>query len=148
MIGSKKCYGCKEEKVLELFGRHNNTKDGRQHYCLECAKECRKANREKNIEYQRKRRKLNVATAQNYGITLDEYERMEAAQDYRCYICEKHRDDTYRGKLYLDHCHKTNTIRKFLCQHCNTMLGFAGDDTKILRKALSYLLEHKTEGET
>ena len=139
MTGYKKCYGCQTMVSLNKFGLHNNTPDKRQHYCKGCQAHYRRVNSKKNIRYQRERRKKNVAVVNQYGISLKEYEAMHIKQDYRCAICEKHRDDTYRGKLYIDHCHATEKIRGLLCQHCNTMLGFASDDRGVLLRAIKYL---------
>lgn len=41
--------------------------------------------------------------------------------------------------LNLDHCHKTNTFRGWLCMRCNTAIGKLGDDLMGAWKALNYL---------
>lgn len=48
------------------------------------------------------------------------------------------------GQICYDHCHETDTFRGWLCQRCNTILGFAKDDVERLRKLADYLDEcHK-----
>lgn len=44
-----------------------------------------------------------------------------------------------RKEWHIDHCHKTNTFRGFLCQHCNHLLGNARDNSQILAGAIEYL---------
>jgi hypothetical protein len=41
--------------------------------------------------------------------------------------------------LAIDHCHKTNTFRGFLCDSCNLGLGKFYDSKELLRKAIIYL---------
>jgi hypothetical protein len=56
----------------------------------------------------------------------------------RCAICEcEFPKDTKH--IHVDHCHKTNIIRGFLCASCNKGLGFFKDDVRILERAISYL---------
>ena len=42
-------------------------------------------------------------------------------------------------KIYYDHNHQNGKFRGWLCQSCNSMLGFAKDDITILQKAIGYL---------
>ncbi len=46
-------------------------------------------------------------------------------------------------KLFEDHCHETGLPRGLLCQHCNSMLGFARDETTILENAIKYLEKYR-----
>jgi hypothetical protein len=43
------------------------------------------------------------------------------------------------SNLSLDHCHKTNEFRGWLCQVCNNAIGMLGDDIESLTRALDYL---------
>jgi hypothetical protein len=54
-------------------------------------------------------------------------------EDSRCECCRKVK------KLVLDHCHKTQSFRGWLCNDCNTALGKLGDNTTGVLKALDYL---------
>ena len=42
----------------------------------------------------------------------------------------------------LDHDHLTGEFRGWLCNKCNSALGWFKDDPKIISKALDYLKEH------
>jgi hypothetical protein len=54
-------------------------------------------------------------------------------------ICSS-KDSGFRGKSHpLDHNKKTGQIRGILCHKCNTMIGLAGENPVVLRKAIEYL---------
>jgi len=46
-------------------------------------------------------------------------------------------------KFVLDHDHDTNSVREKLCYRCNSLLGQALDDKKILQAAIEYLERHE-----
>ena len=81
-----------------------------------------------------------------YNLTPQEYETKLANQDYKCAICGKDANNNIRRDkvepLYVDHCHKTNTLRDLLCHQCNSFLGHAKDNIEILQKAIDYLHKH------
>jgi hypothetical protein len=54
----------------------------------------------------------------------------------QCEVCGRR-----NGKhgIALDHCHQTGGFRGWLCYSCNTILGHAGDNPKILRDLITYL---------
>ena len=62
---------------------------------------------------------------------------------YRCPIClgnaEEVGDLQKRTAWVLDHCHKNNTFRGWLCHKCNRALGNFNDDIAILKRAIKYL---------
>lgn len=69
----------------------------------------------RNYEYQKK-----------YGITIDEYNKMDSEQNSVCKICMNPETSTRDGKvlrLSVDHCHRTGVIRGLLCRGCNTSIG-------------------------
>ena len=75
-----------------------------------------------------------------YGIEPEDYDRMLADQDGKCYICDKMSGETKGTKLYIDHDHDTGEVRKLLCARCNTMTGIAEDPN--FERVLQYLEEH------
>ena len=60
-------------------------------------------------------------------------------QPKSCEICKCERT------LCFDHDHKTDKFRGWICQHCNSALGFVNDDTKILKKMIEYLQGAKSK---
>lgn len=77
--------------------------------------------------------------ARQYQLTLAEYEQMAKDQGHKCLICEVEDWAALRGKLYVDHDHKTGQVRGLLCHHCNVALGNLRDDPELLKRALRYL---------
>lgn len=75
-----------------------------------------------------------------YGITLEEYERMLAAQGGRCWICQG--VDSVR--LSVDHCHATGDVRALLCGNCNRLIGYAKEDGEVLVRAAHYVRQFCT----
>jgi len=47
-----------------------------------------------------------------------------------------------RNGIVLDHDHKTNRIRGWLCSNCNTIIGLAHEDTKVLGSIIDYINEN------
>lgn len=167
----KKCNTCGEEKLLDLFAKNKSRKDGYASECKACMsarnKASRLANPEKFKEAARKWREsspnyLKQWKARNkkrtkvmkrkeylkskYGISLEQYEDMRVAQQYRCYVCDKHEDEIPNPgptALNVDHCHDTGVIRKLLCMSCNIALGKVNDDVEILQRCIEYIKEHK-----
>jgi hypothetical protein len=70
-----------------------------------------------------------------YGISPAEYDALLAKQGGACAICRKRS----KGRLCVDHCHLTGTIRGLLCRACNLVLGALKDDQASLVAALAYL---------
>lgn len=122
---SKCCTRCKEEKPLdnEHFPPHNKTKSGFDSWC----KECRSSYRSET------RRGL-------YRSMISDKDLKEIIETVKeCVICGSEED------LVVDHCHKTNTIRGMLCNHCNKGLGHFRDDPNLLEFARIYLLANSKE---
>jgi hypothetical protein len=132
----RKCRSCgleahtEEELSLFVFGKNN--KHGRRLVCKACA----------NKQWQAQPNYQDIILKARYGITTDDYNQMFIEQEGCCAICNIHQKDT-KKRLYVDHCHDTGKVRQLLCQHCNTLLGFARDDTKVLSEAIKYINKHK-----
>jgi len=74
--------------------------------------------------------------------------------NYKCPIClntkgqfyEDTNDITRRGTINdswcLDHDHSTGKFRGWLCNKCNSALGFFGDDVDIIKRAVKYMEEY------
>lgn len=54
-------------------------------------------------------------------------------------LCELCFQPSTHKSLHLDHCHKTNKFRGWLCAKCNMGIGHLGDDLDGLRAAVKYL---------
>jgi hypothetical protein len=85
--------------------------------------------RKRNRDYQRKKNGVVVTAADEelYNNALS------------CEIC----GITFTGKRsekQLDHDHKTGRVRGVICYKCNSVLGYAKDDSRILILAANYLI--------
>jgi|ERR1700722_4220582 len=75
-----------------------------------------------------------------YGMTLEDYRRMVAAQGGLCAICRKKQLGDKRTKhSHVDHCHKTGKVRGILCGNCNIGIGKFNDNPELLDRAAAYL---------
>ena len=81
-----------------------------------------------------------------FGITVDQYLEMLAAQDGRCAWCERR---PYKGgkRLQVDHDHQCcpgrnscgKCVRGLVCQTCNQNLHFYRDDPALVGRGVAYL---------
>lgn len=76
-----------------------------------------------------------------YGITVEEYRKLEKRQRGVCAICKNPASyararDT---RLHVDHCHKTGRVRGLLCYNCNVGIAKFSDDPQLLRSAARYV---------
>ena len=135
-----------KENQLELFVF--KTKVEKEHNCD--TKVCTKCGIEKPLEYFYKAPMHKAYPEKNYRfstcITCFKYNayikrrliKQHKCNQTTCDCCGKKSD-----KLNLDHDHKTNEFRGWLCYHCNTALGKLGDDIEGVTKALRYLQRHE-----
>src|SRR5271156_5229416 len=137
----KKCTKCHEIKDLSNYYKHNTNKDGHFSSCRECNRirltNYRKyyygTESSKNWRNKNKVKITNDRMKKDYGITLEEYDKMLKDQNNLCLICENPETsiNPYNKKivrLSIDHCHKTGKIRGLLCGNCNRLIGLAKED--------------------
>lgn len=129
---TKQCSTCKQKKSLDAFSRFKHGTHGRQANCKVCANAKRRewgsANRQRLRAYdiawcaahaERKgvlRRRSHLMVT--YGITLEDYDRMLAAQGGACKACGS-TSPGRRKHFDVDHDHATGEIRGLLCSPCN-----------------------------
>lgn len=114
MSATKICPGCNTNKKLSEYTPSKYIKSGAIRLCKEC----------NNLQVLLKKR----------GITLDIYETLSK----RCELCGA------TDKICIDHDHNTGKVRGGLCSNCNSGIGMFGDNVDLLKKALDYLLKHKS----
>ncbi len=81
----------------------------------------------------------NAALQSNYGITLNEYNRMFQIQGGMCAICKRHQSE-FKKALHVDHNHKTGKVRSLLCAKCNVLVGVVEIHSE---KMLAYIKSHE-----
>ncbi len=104
--------------------------------CSACSRASVARSYQKRDPEAKKRSSRNTKLKRNYGITIEDYDRMFAAQGGVCKICGNHQ--RYQ-KLAVDHDHKTGKVRGLLCVHCNRALGHMFDSPLRLIRAAEYL---------
>lgn len=118
------CKTCKQAKTYEWRKKNPEVYNGR-------AAEWRKANPDKQHATEIKR---------NYGLTIENYNKMLVEQNFGCKICgKKHDSFKKRGRLYVDRIKGTKTVRGLLCSACNSGIGYLNHDVELLQKAIEYL---------
>lgn len=136
---TKTCSHCHLLKPSHDFRPSKRTKDGLLSWCISC-----------NRAYQRERHQTNPdrrraqGLEERYKITIDDYDRMLAAQKGVCAICNKPNAqiDNRTGKnrrLHVDHDHETGEVRGLLCGLCNVALGLIEMDPERLLGLIKYL---------
>jgi len=117
------------------YQRTDRVKELRRKYYS--SPECKELRRQYRKSLKGAESKRREALKYNYGIGLEEYDRLFDKQRGRCAICF----ETCPGKkrLSVDHNHTTGAIRGLLCARCNFMLGYSGDSILVLHEAVRYL---------
>jgi hypothetical protein len=136
--GNKICFTCKiphSDKIPKTgkfysYCRDCRSKDSHQRLLL------RKT--DPNKKERIKRKSLIDHLRYQFGMSLEEFEKLFKAQNGRCKICGKTQEENNK-RLSIDHCHKTGKIRGLLCNNCNRGLGLFKDNPALLESALSYL---------
>ena len=97
----------------------------------------------KYTDAERKLGKVTERMFRVYGITYEQYLKLERKQNYRCAICRtKDKGNGRNGKRKfwcIDHDHARNSARGLLCVQCNAGLGQFRDKIFLLRAAIYYL---------
>lgn len=84
-----------------------------------------------------KRREREYRLQRKYGIGVDEFDALLAAQDGRCAICGT---DAPNGQGWqVDHDHESGAVRGILCFGCNVSIGHLNDNPALLRAAAAYI---------
>ena len=150
-IITKKCKKCGETDFYKSGGCKNCVKARNNKYRAEHPEEARARHKKYHAEHREEHCAYNkkhyaehreearaIALMRNYGITIEEYDNMFAAQNGICAICGKPQNGK---RLFVDHNHETDKVRGLLCQNCNIALGHMGDDAQLLIKAIDYLMK-------
>lgn len=141
---NKVCGTCLQVKPLSEFYTRRDRKQGdafgKVSKCKECSinnyrKWYRTLSKDRKEEVLKKGRKASYMSRHKGRITEQEADQLAESRIGICEICNK------PTEVYLDHCHKTNKRRGFLCYKCNTILGLAQDDVRVLANAVTYLYE-------
>lgn len=142
---NKTCQNCKQSKDLSQFyknvgrKRYQNTLSIVQNTCIACHSVLRKKHYEENKEFYK-----NKHLMRTYGISVEDYKRLQIAQDNKCACCNNPETRMSRftkaiSDLAVDHCHVSGRVRGLLCFKCNMAIGLLRDNLDILKGAMNYL---------
>jgi hypothetical protein len=118
---SKFCASCATDKKSNEFNKCKSRKDGLDVRCKSCASFSSK------IQHYKKQ----------YGFTTEQAKEHLQNQHGSCKICG------VESKLYVDHCHTSGKVRGFICNFCNSILGYAKENEQTLLNAIAYLKANK-----
>lgn len=172
----KKCTKCGTVKDREEgFHRDRQARDGRRSVCKTCASEANRAFRTENPTYasewyqqhreeiadvarewsarHRDARRL-IATRfrlKQYGLSIEDFERILVAQGGLCALCQQPLDLTTVRATAVDHDHSCCSdkpycgacTRGIVCRPCNIGLGGFRDSEQFLLLAIDYLRRHR-----
>jgi hypothetical protein len=116
-LSGKVCITCNEFKTIDNY--YSKQRSEMHNNCKKCCRDKRKV-----IAKLKKENKMS--------------------ENYRCIICDRAKEDFMHryaeNPFCLDHDHKTNEFRGFICMDCNTGLSRFQDNPELLEKAAEYLL--------
>ena len=167
--GKKRCFHCSEIKTLNDFRKKHTIGQGLSEisYCKTCENRKRADTRLKNGRHiteesknYQKLKKLNkiqeridnpeqdrlekdIQRCKKFKLDIDDYYKMRKSQNCKCYLCGLDEKNNTYGILVIDHCHKTNKVRKLLCNSCNVVLGSLKENLEYIEKLKNYLIEHQ-----
>ena len=158
-----RCRFCRQVKTVDSFPPYvfrgskkaNGVIRPRWGPCHGCQVELNRKNSQqrriagKTLAYERrpatKRIRLNTKFNRQFGISVDDYERMHKDQNGLCWICGKAETETTTAgqsqpnRLTVDHDHDTGKVRGLLCAKCNQGIGCLMHSPDLLKKAILYL---------
>lgn len=86
----------------------------------------------------------------NAGITICKVWRRQnpLPQDFRCPICKRSHEDfrstgryVDRSPFSVDHCHTQMSVRGYVCNPCNSAMGFIKDDAEAAKRMHDFLIK-------
>jgi hypothetical protein len=147
---SKKRYSENKEYFKNWQKNHyQETKDKSKIYRERNKEHIKKVQKEwrlKNKDYIKEKYILNRenekdrSLKKDFGIDLNEYNKLFEKQNGCCAICGKHQSE-FKLALSVDHNHETGKVRELLCHHCNHLLGNAMENLEILQRSIDYLIK-------
>lgn len=130
--GKRLCTKCRQRKPLDEFDASSTGRGGKARNCKTCVKlrsdTWYQANREAALA---KGRLAHIR--RQYGEAGFEVAKRRDAGD-GCDACGQR-----AGRMVIDHCHETGSVRGLLCSPCNLILGAVGDSPERLRSLALYL---------
>jgi len=124
-----RCLICGEVKDEDEYHNKSNSYLGKDRRCKPCSTE----------------RRHEYHLMSEYNLTVEEYDNMLNEQGGTCAneACNYGLDDDH--KLYVDHCHKTGTVRGLLCLWCNSAEGYLKGSPEVAQGLINYMKKHNNK---
>ena len=141
---TKICVKCGEEKVLDLFAKGKNYKDGRRGTCKKCHTLYVTNYYNSNPDKKDAKNKMNTFYKPSYlkhKISKNRYLELFNLYSGKCHACKD------RNVYAIDHDHSCcpgnfscgKCVRGLLCSQCNTALGLLQDSRQKIKSLLEYI---------
>lgn len=155
----KECRRCLAARPVVDFCADKRTSDGLRKWCKACWNAYMRArwadgriDRNKKSVSDKAWREANPVKVKTinrrsrlkrfFGITLEQYDGMLAAQGRCCAACGSSDSGDRRFDTFaVDHDHDTGKVRGLLCANCNRALGLVKDDPDTLVALAAYVLQ-------
>lgn len=133
-----RCRACKLDIPVADFAPAMAKRVPGMRICRKCKRESEKIRIARNDPNHDRRRTLRI-----YGLSLESFEAMKAAQGGFCALCGELPLVQVSGKaaLEVDHDKRTGRVRSLLCKRCNVLLAMVDDDpARLARIAAAVVL--------
>ena len=146
LLETRVCRVCQKEKNLVddyYLSRKDPTLPSSYSY------ECKECTVKRTTEYNRKNAKgvRSRYLRRNYGIGLEDYEKLSAQQNHRCAICKTtEAGGKFNKRFFIDR-DSSGTVRGLLCKSCKVAIAEAGYNIHTLESMVQYL-KNKNPNET
>ena len=81
----------------------------------------------------------------NYGITLEDYDKLSEQQNHCCAICHSPEAGGKFNKRFMIDKDKRGEIRGLICKSCKVVLVEVGDNIHTLKSMIEYLHKEKKQ---
>ena len=138
LLETRVCRVCGKEKNLVddyYLSRKDPTLPSSYSY------ECKECTVKRTTEYNRKNAKgvRSRYLRRNYGIGLEDYEKLIAQQNHRCAICKTtEAGGKFNKRFFIDR-DSSGTVRGLLCKSCKVAIAEAGYNIHTLESMVQYL---------
>jgi hypothetical protein len=146
-IKNRLCYICKINKPIKEFYKSKYGTGGYEYRCKLCSiskhNQYRIKNHVKCNEYDKMRNLTHKdyqndwQLKKNYGISLEQKNKMILDQDKKCACCGDFLGIDSKN-MHIDHNHITKKVRSILCGKCNWALGMMDENVDKILKLAEY----------
>ena len=124
--GEWKCSKCKKWLPASAFNKDKSQHFGLSYACRDCLRPIT--------------RKFNLKS--KYNLEVEEYNALLDKSQGRCQCCNKTLEPdspSPNNRPVIDHCHTTGRVRGILCNHCNRLVGYLGEDSAYALQLVEYI---------